>query len=101
MIASGNPRNAARIRAAHRVAWLVLVSISISVVIYTVVGLLVVSARAMPQEQPQLRIPFSVAALFLVLAPFSFRRTQLRWIRLQAAAAIPRRDGLAKHPVYV
>src|SRR5260370_33415517 len=101
MIASGNPRNAARIRAAHRVAWLVLVSISISVVIYTVVGLLVVSARAMPQEQPQLRIPFYVAALFLVLGSFSFRRTQLRWIRLQAVAGMRGRDGLVKDLVNV
>jgi len=99
MIAGSSTRGSSAIRAAHRVAWLVLVAISISVAIYTVVGLLVVAARSEPQEQPQLRIPFYVAALFLALGSFAFRRTQLRWIKLQAVAGTRGRAGLVKYLV--
>src|SRR5215472_17211718 len=101
MIAGRSPLGASAIRAAHRLAWLIMISISISVAIYTVVGLLVVAARGEPQEQPQLRIPFYVAALFLALGSFSFRRTQLRRIKLQGVAATRGREGLVKYLVNV
>src|SRR5215470_9281468 len=94
-----SPRGAPAIRAAHRLAWLILISISISVAIYMVVGLLVAASRGEPQEQPQLRIPFFVAALFLALGSFTFRRTQLRWIKLQAVAGTRGRAGLIKYLV--
>jgi hypothetical protein len=46
---------------------------------------------------PPLRITFYVAALFLAIGSFTFRRTQLRWFKLQAVAGIRGREGLVKY----
>ena len=101
MSADSSPRSDSGTRAAYRVAWLVLISISVSIAVYTVVGLLVVTSRGAGQPPPQLRIPFFVAGLFLALGSFTFRRTQLRWIKLQAVAGARGREGLVKYMVNV
>ena len=97
MIAGSSSPTASGTRAAHRGAWLILVAISVSIAIYTVIGLVVVGSRGPAQEPPQLRIPFFVAGLFLALGSFTFRRTQLRWIKLQAVAGARGREGLVKY----
>ena len=101
MIAGSSPPSTSATRASHRVAWLILVAVSVSIAIYIVMGLIIVNSRGAVQEPPQLRIPFYVAALFLALGSFTFRRTQLRWIKLQGVAGTRGREGLVKYLVNV
>lgn len=86
-----------RVAAAHRTAWLVVVLMAVSITVYTVIGLVIVSSSESDIEQPSWLKGFYVLALFLALGSVAIRRTQLRWLRLQAVAGLRGIDGLVKH----
>jgi hypothetical protein len=86
-----------RVAAAHRTARLVVIFMAVSVIVYTVIGLVVVSSSEGSVEQPSWLKGFYVVALFLALGSVAIRRTQLRWLRLQAVAGLRGAEGLVAH----
>jgi hypothetical protein len=84
-------------RAAHLKASRIVMAMAASIPIYTAVGLLV--ARSLDDQAASRRplMPFIVAVIFLALGSTVLRRTQLRWLRLQAVAGLRGVEGLINH----
>ncbi len=82
---------------AHRPAELLVFVLAFSIAVYTIIGLFVVSTADAGGEASSFRIPFFVAALFLSLGSIALRRTQFRWVRLQAVARARGVAGLLRH----
>jgi hypothetical protein len=86
-----------RVRAAHRAAALVVLSLAGSIVLYMAVGY-IIATTAQPKTEPtQVPIPFYVAAVFLALGSIAFRRTQMHRFRLESVAIRRGPEGLIKH----
>ena len=69
---------------------------SLSIVIYTGVGLLILNRRG-ASPQAQLPIPFYAAAALLAIGSIVIRRAQLDGARLEIVAARRGVEGLIKH----
>lgn len=85
-----------RVAAAHKTALTLVLAFSLSIVIYTGVGLLILNHRG-ANPQAQLPIPFYAAAALLAIGSIVIRRAQLHSARLEIAAARHGVEGLIKH----
>ncbi|HYP29217.1 MAG TPA: hypothetical protein VE262_21080 [Blastocatellia bacterium] len=101
-----NPQNAQgidkaalheQVATAHRKAMVVMLAMTASIAAYTLIGLVILNVREAAPRPLQARIPFFVAALFLSLGSIAFRRTQLRWMRLEVVGGLRGPQGLIKH----
>jgi hypothetical protein len=86
----------ARVAAAHRSAVIIVLAVAMSIVVYTVVGILVEGPKgiAVPDQS---RLMFIVIAVFLALGSIGLRRTQLSPSKLQSVAGLRGVEGLIKH----
>jgi hypothetical protein len=75
----------------------IMLAMTASIVSYTLIGLVLLNVRESEPRPLQARIPFFVAALFLSLGSIAFRRTQLRWMRLEVVGGLRGPEGLIKH----
>jgi hypothetical protein len=87
----------AQVDTAHQRAAFVSMVVMLSITMYAVAGLIIISTRGAGQGTPDPPVAFYAAALFLALGSIAFRRTQLRWMRLQAVAGVGGRAALIKH----
>jgi hypothetical protein len=74
-----------------------MLALTTSIAIYTVIGLVLLNTREPAPRPLQARIPFFIAALFMALGSIAFRRTQLRWLRLEVIGGLRGPEGLIKH----
>ncbi|HKG20728.1 MAG TPA: hypothetical protein VKC34_02425 [Blastocatellia bacterium] len=82
---------------AHRKAMIIMLALTTSIAVYAVLGLIILNTRDAAPRPVQARIPFFVAALFLALGSIAFRRTQLRWLRLEVVGGLRGAEGVVKH----
>ena len=82
---------------AHHRAAIISMAVMLSIAIYGIIALTIISTRTKQPPSPDTAITLYVAALFLALASIAYRRTQLRWMRLQAVAGLGGRQSLVKH----
>lgn len=87
----------ARVATAHRKALVIMIAMTASIAGYTLIGLVLLNVRESEARPLQNRIPFFVAALFLSLGSIAFRRTQLRWLRLEVVGGLRGPEGLINH----
>jgi hypothetical protein len=86
-----------RVGEAHHKAKVIVLIFAASIITYTVVGLVLLSARQPRALSSTVPIPFYVAALFLALGSIAVRRTQMRRLRLEVVAGLRGIDGLINH----
>jgi hypothetical protein len=86
-----------RVAEAHRKAKVIVLLLAASIIVYTVVGLILVSTRQAGLVTSDVRIPFYVAALFLALGSIALRRAQMRRLRLEVIAGLRGVGGLVNH----
>jgi len=84
------------VAAAHRTAVILVLAFALSILVYTGVGLLMLSLRG-PHVQAELPYAFYAAAAALAIGSIVLRRAQLHRMRLEAVAATRGVDGLIKH----
>jgi len=87
-----------RVAAAHRTARTLVAAFTMSVVVYTGVGLLILNSRG-TLSQGELPYPFYAAAAALAIGSIVFRRAQLSATRLEGVAGTRGVNGLIKHLV--
>ncbi|MGH9822951.1 MAG: hypothetical protein ACREDR_06840 [Blastocatellia bacterium] len=75
----------------------IVVALSGSIALYVIIGLVILRTRPGSIGPVPGRIPLYVIALFLALASPAYRRTQLRWLRLESVASVKGISGLVKH----
>lgn len=95
---TSNPEQThSRVAAAHRTALTLVLALAMSIVIYTGVGLLILSLR--PTSNPQAGLPYSfyAAAAVLAIGSILLRRAQLHRIKLEVVAGRRGVEGLIKH----
>jgi hypothetical protein len=89
--------NEPRVAQAHHKAKVIVLVFAASIIVYTVVGLALLSARQPRVLSSQVPVPFYVAALFLALGSIAVRRTQMRRLRLEVVAGLRGVEGLINH----
>lgn len=72
-------------------------ALAASILLYIIIGLVILRSRSGPIGPVQARIPFYVLAFFLALSSLAYRRTQLRWLRLESVARVKGIASLVKH----
>ena len=87
----------ARVAAAYRSAATVVLAIGVSIAVYTVAGLLLVSESVAQSGPEQSRMTLIVIAVFLALASIAIRRMQLSPSKIQSVSEQRGIDGLIKH----
>ena len=85
-----------QVAAAHRKAQTIVLALAISVLICTVIGFWLAGSRTITRTG-QMPVGFVVGVIFLALGSTALRRTQLRWLRLQAVGEARGVEGLLKH----
>ena len=85
-----------RVSAAHRTALILVIAFTMSVVVYTGVGVLIVGVRG-GGPQADLPYPFYAAAAALAIGSIVLRRAQLHRMKLEIVATTRGVDGLIKH----
>ena len=85
-----------RVAAAHRTALTLVLAFALSILVYTGVGLLMLSLRA-PYVQAELPYAFYAAAAALAIGSIVLRRAQLHRMKLETVATTRGVDGLIKH----
>lgn len=88
--------NPIQVAAVHRTALTLVLALTMSIVVYTGVGLLVLSLRG-TQIQAQLPYAFYAAAAALAIGSLLVRRAQLHRMKLEGVAATRGVEGLIKH----
>lgn len=86
-----------RVAEAHNKAKVIVLIFVASIIVYTVAGYLLVSARQPRALSSTVPIPFYVAALFLALGSIAVRRAQMRRLKLEVVAGLRGIDGLINH----
>lgn len=86
-----------RVAAAHRTALTLVVALAMSIVIYTGVGLLILSLRPNGNQQAGLPYSFYAAAAVLAIGSILLRRAQLHRLKLEVVAGKRGVEGLIKH----
>jgi hypothetical protein len=87
----------ARLAATHRSAAIIVLALALSIMVYTVAGILLGDGSASRAAPEQSRMMFIVIAVLLALASIGLRRTQLSPSKLQAVVAQRGIEGLIKH----
>jgi len=82
--------------AVHRTALTLVLALTMSIVVYTGVGLLILSLRG-TQIQAHLPYAFYAAAAVLAIGSLLVRRAQLHRMKLEGVAATRGAEGLIKH----
>ena len=82
--------------AAHRTAVVLVIAFTLSIVVYTGVGILILKTRG-ASSQAELPYPFYAAAAALAIGSIVVRRAQLHGMRLEIVATTRGVDGLIKH----
>ena len=91
--AEGDP---IQVAAVHRTALTLVLALTLSIVVYTGVGLLILNLRGSHiQSNPP--YAFYAAAAVLAIGSLLLRRAQLHRIRLEGVAATKGAEGLIKH----
>jgi len=91
--AEGTP---AQVAAVHRTALTLVLALTMSIVVYTGVGLLILNLRG-NQIQAQVPYAFYAAAAVLAIGSLLLRRAQLHRMKLEAVAATRGVEGIIKH----
>jgi hypothetical protein len=95
-VTSDAEENPIQVAAVHRTALTLVLALTMSIVVYTGVGLLVLSLRG-TQIQAQLPYAFYAAAAVLAIGSLLVRRVQLHRMKLEGVAATRGVEGLIKH----
>jgi hypothetical protein len=86
----------ARVATFHSKAKTVVLAVLGSIVMLSAIGFWIAGERAaLPTRQ--MPIAFVVGVIFLALGATAIRRTQLRWLRLEAVGNLRGVDGVLKH----
>ena len=85
-----------RVATVHGKAKTVLLAVAVSILLLTAVGFWLAGARTVTRTG-QMPVSFVVGVIFLALGATAIRRTQLRWLRLQAVGSLRGTDGVLKH----
>ena len=93
---SNAEENPIQVAAVHRTALTLVLALTMSIVVYTGVGLLVLSLRG-TQIQAQLPYAFYAAAAVLAIGSLMVRRVQLHRMKLEDVATTRGVEGLIKH----
>jgi hypothetical protein len=80
----------------HRKAQVIVLALAINIFIFTALGFWLADQR-IGNRAGQMPVPFIVGVIFLALGATALRRTQLRWLRLQAIGDVRGVDGVLKH----
>ena len=92
-----DPSTASRVNAAHRIALIVVVAVTLSILCYVVAGLIVLRGKSGTFGASPPPSPIYVAVLFIALGAVALRRTQMRSLRLATVAEVRGTEGLVKH----
>jgi hypothetical protein len=95
-VTPGSEQLGGRVVAFHWTARTLVVAFTLSIFIYTGVGLLILNRRG-ANPQTQLPYPFYAAAAVLAIGSIVFRRSQLHSAKLEIVAARRGVEGLIKH----
>ncbi len=85
-----------QVAAVHRKAQAIVLAFTVSVLICTVIGFWLAGSQTVTRTG-QMPVGFVVGVIFLALGATALRRTQLRWLRLQAIGEARGVEGLLKH----
>jgi hypothetical protein len=85
-----------KVAAVHRKAQIVVLAMAVSVFIFTALGYWL-AEQHIGTRAGQMPVAFIVGVIFLSLGATALRRTQLRWLRLQAVGTTRGVDGVLKH----
>lgn len=86
----------AQVATIHGKAKTILLAVAISILLLTAVGFWLAGSRTVTRTG-QMPVSFVVGVIFLALGATAVRRTQLRWLRLQAVGSLRGTDGVLKH----
>ena len=86
----------ARVAAVHGKAKTIVLAVAISILLLTAVGFWLAGSRSVTRTG-QMPVSFVVGVIFLALGATAIRRTQLRWLRLQAVGTLRGVEGVLKH----
>jgi hypothetical protein len=82
--------------AIHSKAKIIVLAMAASIVLCTAIGFLLAGSRTATRTG-QMPVSFVVGVIFLALGATALRRTQLRWLRLQAVGTVKGVKGVLKH----
>ena len=86
-----------RIRAAYHSARLIVLAFAVFIIIYAAIGLYLVSSRQPRAVPTQSLLTFYMIAVFMAFGSISYRRAQMRRLRLEVIAGLRGVEGLIKH----
>ena len=86
----------AQVATVHSKAKTVVLAALVSILLLTAIGFWIAGVRTVTRTG-QMPISFVVAVIFLALGATAIRRTQLRWLRLQAVGSLRGVEGVLKH----
>ncbi|HEX5733706.1 MAG TPA: hypothetical protein VF131_12800 [Blastocatellia bacterium] len=86
----------ARVATFHSKAKTIVLAVAISILVLTAVGFWLAGVRTLAR-MGQMPVSFVVGVIFLALGATAIRRTQLRWLRLQAVGTLRGVEGVLKH----
>ena len=86
----------ARVATVHRKAKTIVLAVAMSILVLTAVGFWLADMRPLTRTR-QMPVSFVVGVIFLALGATAVRRTQLRWLRLQAVGTLRGVEGVLKH----
>ncbi|HJQ67446.1 MAG TPA: hypothetical protein VKA70_00630 [Blastocatellia bacterium] len=86
----------ARVAVFHSKAKTIVLAMMGSIVLLSAIGFWIAGSRTAPRTG-QMPVAFVVGVIFLALGATAVRRTQLRWLRLQAVGALRGVEGVLKH----
>lgn len=85
-----------QVAAAHRKAQTIMLVLTGSILLCAVIGFWLAGSRTVTRTG-QMPVAFVVGVIFLALGATALRRTQLRWLRLQAIGETRGVEGVLKH----
>jgi hypothetical protein len=86
----------AQVATVHSKAKTIVLAEAISILLLTAAGFWLAGSQTMVRTG-QMPISFVVGVIFLALGATAIRRTQLRWLRLQAVGTLRGVNGVLKH----
>ncbi len=86
----------AQVATVHSKAKTIVLAVLVSILLLTAIGFWLAGARTVTRTG-QMPVSFVVGVIFLALGATAIRRTQLRWLRLQAIGSLRGVEGVLKH----
>ena len=86
----------AQVATVHSKAKTIVLAVGISILVLTAVGFWLGGSRT-ATRMGQMPVSFVVGVIFLALGATALRRTQFRWLRLQAVGILRGVEGVLKH----